>query len=556
MACARDKKNCFAAGAVLVAVTLALFWPITSHPFIIFDDGDYIVENPAVTGGLSGANFFWAFGYHAANWHPLTWLSHQLDCTLFGLDAGKHHLVNALLHAVNALLVLLFLRRATGAVWRSAMVAALFAWHPLHVESVAWASERKDTLSTFFWLLTLLAYVRYAKGVTSENVTSDECCVKNGSASIPSLITHHSLLYYFAALIFFALGLMCKPMVVTLPCVLLLLDVWPLGRISNLNFEISNLKPLLLEKIPFFALSVAGSIATCQAQTVAMSALAYSERMANALLAYAGYVVKMFRPDNLAIVYSHPKMTPWLLALGALALLLVWTVPILLHARRRPVFLVGWLWFLGTLVPTIGLVQVGSQSMADRYTYIPSIGFFIVVVWGAAELFGKFPRGKMFAAVTAAVVLLGCLAMTAKQISYWRDSITLFRHALEVSPDNYVAANSLGKAYEMKGDTAYALVLYRAAVESEPRYWPSQFNLALVLLETGDEPRGWEHLQAAAKIDPANPSIQCNVGVYQMRHTNWLAAATAFRTALRTDQGNKFARAAMEGILREHPEAR
>ena len=528
MTAAREKNYFPAVAMILALITTALYWPITHHPFIIFDDADYIYDNPAVTTGLSWANFVWAFnGAHAANWHPLTWLSHQLDCTLFGLNAGRHHLVNLLLHVTNSLLVLVFLRSATGSLWRSAIVAALFAWHPLHVESVAWAAERKDTLSTFFWLLTLLAYVRYAR-----SGERDACGVMCDQTVAAPRSPQHALFFYSAALIFFALGLMSKPMVVTLPFVLLLMDFWPLNRISNFKFQISNVRPLLVEKTPFFALAIVGSATTYFAQTAAMSSISFTERISNAVLAYLRYVLKLFWPGDLAIVYSHPKNTPWLLAFWALVLLLLCTIPILLNARRRPFLAVGWCWFLGTLVPTIGLVQVGAQAMADRYTYIPSIGFFVMIVWGGAEYFSRPPRGNYFGAAIAGAALLGCAAMTVKQISYWRDSIVLFRHALEASPNNYVAANSLGKAYERAGDLGKALVIYRLAVESEPNYEPSQFNLAMTLLDVGDEMTGLEHLQIAANISPQNPDIQYDLGIYYSRHTNWNAAAQAFHNAL------------------------
>ncbi len=540
----RSQKNFLAAGFFLVIVTAALYWPITHHPFIVFDDPDYVTGNPAANTGLSWANFVWAFnGAHAGNWHPLTWLSHQLDCTLFGLDAGKHHLVNLLLHVTNSLLVLIFLRSATGSLWRSALVAALFAWHPLHVESVAWASERKDTLSTFFWLLTLLAYVK-----------RDACRVMRDEPPAASRITHHASLYYFAALFFFALGLLSKPMVVTLPFVLLLLDLWPLGRIQNEKSKIKKTIALLVEKIPFFALALVGCATTYFSQTAAMSSISFAERLGNAVLAYARYVVKFFWPDDLAIVYAHAKYTPWLLAIGTFALLLLWTVPLLWNWRRRPWLAVGWLWFLGTLVPTIGLVQVGAQSMADRYTYIPSIGFFIVIVWGAAEIFSRRPRGNYFGAAIAGLALLGCVVLTAKQITYWRDSITLFRHALEVTPDNYVAANSLGKAYELAGNNAGALACYRAAVESEPHFPVSQFNFAMMLLETGDDTSGFEHLQIAAKLQPENPDIPFNLGVYFTRHADWAGSAAQFRETLRLNPENATAKTALEKLRRTHAE--
>ena len=521
-------KNYFALICLVLALgTTALYWPIISHPFIIFDDEEYVTANAHVTSGLSWENFRWAFeGAHAANWHPLTWLSHQLDCTLFGLNAGGHHLVNLLFHVANTLLLFVFLRGATGAVWRSALVAALFAWHPLHVESVAWASERKDVLSTFFWLLTLMAYVRYAR--------------------------NRNWFVYSAALIFFALGLMSKPMVVTLPFVLLLLDFWPLRRISNWEFQISNPETsegapapslqsstysLLLEKIPFFLLAIGGCAATLLAQSGggAISQTPLTERFANAALAYARYVAKTFWPTDLAIVYPHPRHWSLVLALGATALLAVWTMLCVRNWRRSPFLAFGWFWFLGTLVPTIGLIQVGAQSMADRYTYIPSIGFFIALVWGAAEFCATKPRGNVIYLICAGSALIGCLLTASIQISFWRDSTGLFLHALEVTQDNYVAANTLGKAFEKTGDPkdkVRARVLYREAVRLEPRYPHGQFNLAMSLLEFGETAEALQHLKAAADLEPRDPDIQFDLGIYFTQHASWTNAAICFSNSI------------------------
>jgi len=500
---------------VLALGTAALYWPITSHPFILYDDEGYVTGNQHVTTGLSWENFYWAFSNgEAANWHPLTWLSHQLDCTLFGIEPGGHHLINLLFHVVNTLLVFVFLRGATGAVWRSAFVAAFFAWHPLHVESVAWASERKDTLSTFFFLLTLIAYVRFVD-----------------LSKVPSL---KSKAFYALTLLLFACGLMSKPMVVTLPFVLLLLDFWPLGWMADSGRQFANLKILLLEKIPFFALTIAGSAVTYLVQTGAGAEwkTPIVERLANAVIAYVCYVAKTFWPADLGIVYSHPKHWSFVLALGAAAILVILTTLCLCRWRRQPYLAIGWFWFLGTLVPTIGLVQVGAQFMADRYSYIPSLGFFIALVWAVAEFVESKPERKSIVLMLAGGALAGCLLATTIQISYWRDNIALFRRALEVSPDNYIAANCLGKAYEKSGDAVRALVLYRAAVEAEPRFPQSQFNYAISLLSFGRTAEALEHLQAAAVLEPFNPDIQFDLGVYFGQHASWLNAAKCFGLCL------------------------
>jgi protein O-mannosyl-transferase len=565
---------------VLALGTAALYWPITKHPFINFDDWQYVVENSHVNTGLSGTNTVWAFTTsEQANWHPATWLSHQLDCSLFGLNAGAHHFVNLLFHVTNTLLLFIFLRRATGALWRGAFVAALFAWHPMHVESVAWVSERKDVLSTFFWLLTLLAYLRYANST-----------IHDAGSAPPA--TRHPSLYYFAALLFCALGLMSKPMVVTLPFVLLLLDLWPLRRISNLKFEISNYWRLVREKIPFFALVIASCAVTylVQDRGGAVAKTAFGENLANAALAYPRYIAKLILPTDLAIVYPHPKHWPLLLALGAMFVLAAWTYLCVRDWRQRPFLAVGWLWFLGTLVPTIGLVQVGAASMADRYTYVPSIGFFLVIVWGATAWFANTARQKAVLSAGGGVALLACAWLTLNQISYWRDSIAVFRHALEVTTDNYVAENCLGKAYEGAGDNARALVCFQASVAHEPRFPNSQFNLAMNLLTIGRTAEAFEHLQAAAGLVPRDPDIQYDLGIYFAQHGGWTNAvncfsnalsvrpnfplaqlamggalanlgrapdaATHFREALRLDPALLQARTNLDRLLNEHPEAR
>jgi protein O-mannosyl-transferase len=505
----------------LALVTVALYSPLAHFPFILFDDEQYVTGNAHVTTGLSWANCRWAFTTgEAANWHPLTWLSHQTDCALFGLNAGAHHLMSVSLHAANGVLLFLFLRGATGAFWRSALVAALFAWHPLRVESVAWASERKDVLSTFFFLLTLLAYVKYSNALKN----------KISSAKI----------FYALTLVFFAGGLMSKPMVVTLPFVLLLLDCWPLGRIRIEKIEIKNLAKLAGEKIPFFLLAAIGSFVTYRVQSGggAIWATPWSERFANAAIAYASYVGKILWPADLCLIYSHPKHWPLVIAAGAVLVLLALTVPCLWHWRRRPYLSVGWLWFLGVLVPTIGIVQVGAQAMADRYTYIPSIGFLIVMVWGGWEFFSRWPSGKNIFSILAVGAVLGCCVLTPIQLSFWRNNVVLFRHAVEVSPENYIAENCLGKAYEKIGDAAHALVLYQVAVETEARYPQSQFNYALMLLQFGERSKALEHLQAAAALEPSDPDIQYDLGLYFFQQQDWADARNCFSNtiALRPDR--------------------
>ena len=523
-----DKKFFLFTCLALALGTLALYWPVTSFPFIRFDDNEYIYENPVTQAGLKWSGFVWAFnGIHVGNWHPLSWLSHMLDCQIFGLNAGGHHLVNVLFHTANALLLFLFLRATTGAHWRSAVVAALFAWHPLHVESVAWVAERKDELSTFFWLLTLMAYARYVLGSDKWRVASDK--------PADPLFTRHSSLFYWLALLFCALAMLSKPMAVTLPFTLLLVDVWPLKRMQNAECRMQNLKKLLFEKIPFFLLSFALCAVTFLAQRSAgaVSPVELSSRLGNVPVAYARYLANAFWPSDLAIVYPYVYRWPIAAIAGATLLLVLVSALAIRLLGQRPWLAAGWFWFLGTLVPVIGFVQVGAQSMADRYFYIPSIGLFIVLVWGVTEFCAARPNGKIMLSLIGGSALLGCVLATAVQINYWRNSETLFLHALDVTRNNYVAANALGKVYEMKGDNVRALVLYREAVRIEPRYANGQYNLGLCLILFGLNDQAFEHLAAAAQNDPGNADAQYNLGVFFLQNQRWADAAHGFETTLR-----------------------
>jgi tetratricopeptide (TPR) repeat protein len=521
-----EKKSFTLICLTLALVTFALYAPMLHHGFIIFDDETYIKGNAHVTSGLNSTSIIWAFkSGEAANWHPLTWISHQADCAMFGLNAGGHHLMNLLFHVANTLLLFVWLKNLTGAMWRSAFVAAAFAWHPLHVESVAWASERKDVLSAFFWMLTLLAWSAYTKR-------------KNFAA-------------YFAALIFFACGLMSKPMVVTLPCILLLLDFWPLQR-----FDVSTLQRLILEKIPFFALTAAGSAVTflVQKHGGAIWTESFGTRIENALLAYVRYISKIFWPHDMAIIYSYPKNWPVIFAIGAGLLLLAWTALFFFRSRQNPCLLFGWLWFLGTLVPTIGIIQVGAASMADRYTYIPGIGIFILVAWGANDLLYRWPERKKFLPLAAVIALVGCIGVTSIQLNYWRNNIALFYHAVEVTTGNYAAENCLGKAYEKSGDNVRALVCYEDAAKSEPRYPQAQFNLAICLFSFGRDAEGLDHLRAAAKLEPRDPDIQYDLGIYFLQHNDLIDAAKGFFTALAVRPDFPPAKKQLGKLLAAHPE--
>ena len=523
---------------MLALVTLVVYWPITHHDFTNFDDDGYITGNPHINSGLSWPNILWGFEHiNAGYWIPLTWVSHMLDCQFFGLNAGAHHLTSVLFHIANTLLLFLWLKELTGATWRSAFVAALFAWHPLHVESVAWACERKDVLSAFFWMLTLLAYTRY--------VTSDKWQVTR-TDSTTSPVTHlpaealakagHPSFYYFLALLFFACGLMSKPMVVTLPFVLLLLDFWPLERfiVQGSEFRVQNIARLILEKIPFFALAAAGSGITFFAKKMggAVSADTFSFRLANVLWAYVRYISKIFWPVDLAVIYPFQSRGLVALAVVAALLLAMCSGAFILIARRRPYLLVGWFWFLGTLVPAIGIVQVGSQSMADRFTYVPSIGLFILVVWSVNDILISTPPKQKIAALLGTAALVGCLAITSIQIKYWRSSITLFRHALAVTRDNYIACACLSQALDAIGQEDEALVLGTNAVRIEPNYPPGQFFLGMVLLKQGKSEEALSHLSTAARLAPLDTTMHYNFGKVLLDFDRPKEAAACFAITL------------------------
>jgi tetratricopeptide (TPR) repeat protein len=524
------KQRVTAICLALAVVTLLVYLPVLHNGFVNYDDPDYITTNPHVKAGLTWSGIVWAFqSTEASNWHPLTWISHMADCQLFGLNPAGHHLTSLLFHTANTLLLFFLLNRLTGALWRSAFVAALFAWHPLHVESVAWASERKDVLSAFFWMLTLLAYERYARSVTSGRWRA-----ASGKPDTASSVIRHPSLFYFAALFLFACGLMSKPMVVTLPFVLLLLDFWPLRRftIYDLRFTMAR---LIGEKIPFFALTIASCIITRLVQNGALwssNSLILHFRLANALMSYIRYISKMFWPADLALIYPYPHYWPITGVIAVALLLAMWSALAILWAKRFPYLAFGWFWYLGTLVPAIGLVQAGVQSMADRYTYLPAIGLFIVVVWGVNDLLNSHPQKAKIAAVAGSLVIVGCLAVTSIQLNYWRNSVQLFWHTVQVTTDNYAAENCLGTALENIGKKDEAEKIYAESVRVEPDYPLGQFNLGMILLEQGRADEASNHLAIAAQLAPRDPVMQFDFGIYLLQHGKADEAADRFRAAL------------------------
>ncbi|HSA10026.1 MAG TPA: tetratricopeptide repeat protein [Candidatus Paceibacterota bacterium] len=502
---------------LLALLTVAIFLPVAWQGFVNYDDSDYVTENTHVQGGLKWTNIVWAFTTgHASNWHPLTWLSHMLDSQLFGLNAGGHHLVSVAFHIANALLLFLLLRCMTGALWRSLVVAGLFSLHPLHVESVAWASERKDVLSAFFFLLTIWAYARYAEGgmpVAEGRRPGLEVSGGQPASSIASWSCGCRLgpgIWYLLALGCFGLGLMSKPMLVTLPFVLVLLDYWPLRR-----FRCAAVGRLVLEKVPFLLLAAASSVITFIVQRkggAVSTSLTLGERLANALVSYVRYIGKMLWPKDLSILYPHPGHWPAWQVVGSAVLLVAVCVVVFLLARRRPYLAVGWLWFCGTLVPVIGLVQVGIQSMADRYTYLPLIGLFIMVAWGLEELVPERPWRGGVLAIVAALSLAVCALLTERQIRFWRDSEALFRHAVQVTANNYLAYNNLGFYLNGRGRTSEAMENYRMALKINPAYEDALNNLGYALAGQKKFAEAVPLYEAALRVRPNHAEVHNNLG--------------------------------------------
>ena len=510
-------------GLLIFLAVLGVYLPAIGNGFVNYDDPDYVILNPHVLGGLTWGGLRWAFrsGY-AGNWHPLTWLSHMADCQFYGLIPWGHHLTSVLLHALNAMLLFLVLRQMTGATGRSFMVAALFGLHPLHVESVAWVAERKDVLSTFFLLLTLGAYVKWARPSLP-----GEAAAGSGNR-----------LFYGLALVCFALGLMGKAMLVTLPFVLLLLDYWPLGR-TGANKRLGD-KPfhLLIEKIPFLALAAADGAVTLAVQgnvgAVSDSGLLpFGLRIDNALISYCRYLGGLFYPANLAIYYPYPAAWPVAEVLGSGALLVGITVFAVTQRRDRPYLPVGWFWYLGTLLPVIGLVQVGSQSMADRYTYIPSIGIFLSVVWGAEALTRRWRRQAVALGAIATAILAGCALLTCRQIGYWADSETLFRHALAATENNWLAHNNLGSALLQKGDASGAIAECTEALRLSPRNARAHSNLADALMQTGRRAQAIAEYGEALRLAPNDADIHNNLGNALAGADRLPEAITEYEAALR-----------------------
>jgi tetratricopeptide (TPR) repeat protein len=519
---------------ILAGLTWLVFGQTLWHDFINYDDPRYVYENTKITGGLSISGIAWAFTHiHSMNWHPLTTISHMLDCQLYGLNAGWHHFTNVLLHTLAAILLFLALQQMTNAVWRSAFVAAVFAIHPLRVESVAWVAERKDVLSGVCFMLTLLAYVYYTRG--------------------PSLSR------YMAVALVFVLGLMSKPMLVTLPLVLLVLDYWPLSRIGGHRPGTGRqLLIPVLEKVPLIALSAVSSIITFLVQKGAVGRteeLPILERMNNAVVSYVLYLRQMLWPVDLAVFYPHPENRLPLSEIAFCLLLLVCITCVAIALRKkRPYLITGWLWYLGMLVPVIGLVQVGWQGRADRYTYLPQIGLYIATTWAVTDLTSLWRRQRTILSV-AAILVIGALSLCAwVQTSYWRESERLFRHALAVTTNNDVAENNLGIVFLGQGKVDEAISLLQSAVDLRPDNSPAHENLAKALLQKGRVADALVHYRKLLELQPDNMEIHNIVGTVLVQQGRIAEGAEEWQKVLAVEPDNGNAMSNLAWVFATSPD--
>ncbi len=514
---------------VLVIAILAVYFQIRNHDFIGFDDGLYVLNNPYVQNGLTREGIVWAFASPGVDyWRPLTWLSHMLDVQLYGLNPGMHHQTNLILHILNSILLFLGLQWMTGAVWRSAVVASLFALHPLNVESVSWVAERKNVLSTFFWLLSMTAYIHYA-------------------------IRPNAFRYLLLGL-FFVLGLMSKPMLVTLPFVLFLLDYWPLRRFKPLQSdgdhpEIQGPIPsgiqakstvyLILEKIPLLTLSVVGTVLSAlslQRLDIAISTqtLPITLRISNALVSYVSYIIKMVWPHNLAVYYPFPLSIPLWKVAGAGLVLLGTSALVFRELRTKPYLAVGWLWYLGTLVPASGLVQAGLwPAIADRFVYIPLVGLFLMIAWIIPEFAARWRYAKIKLAFISVLLFAVLMATTYVQVGYWRSGITLFEHALAVTDNNYVAHHKLGEVYDAQGNATAAIRHYSEALRIKPDFLAAHLNLGILFNKEGKPEQAEGHLSKVLDVDPDYAEAHNELGIALKNQGRFNAAIKHYQAALR-----------------------
>jgi tetratricopeptide (TPR) repeat protein len=526
-----DRWRVFGVCVFVAAMTWLVFGQTVRFQFINFDDNEYVFKNPQVARGLTIEGIVWAFTHvHSANWHPVTWLSHMLDGQFYGLNPGGHHLTNVLLHAATAILLFLVLRQMTGALWRSAFVAAVFAIHPLRVESVAWVAERKDVLSGLFFVLTIGAYVRYARASWSP-------------------------FRYGLVVLLFGLGLMCKPMLVTVPFVLLLLDYWPLNRFAE-NFKIP--RRLILEKLPLLALAVASCAVTLLAQRSAMQPVARISlplRLGNAVVSYVDYLRQMFWPSDLAILYpweaARIGVSNTILSIAALA----GVSAAVFVVRQRRYLVVGWLWYLVMLGPVIGILQVGNQARADRYTYLPQIGLYLLLTWGTADLCARWRRRRVLLAGLCSIILLSLIFAARAQTAYWQDSETLWSHALACTTDNTIAEGNLGEAYHAKGKMSEAMAHFQKALRIEPNQASVHSSLGVFYLEMGQVSESLAHLQTALEIEPNFADAHYNLGNTYLQMGRAGEALVHYNKALEINPNDIEALNNMAWILATSPDA-
>ncbi|OPY87796.1 MAG: photosystem I assembly protein Ycf3 [Smithella sp. PtaU1.Bin162] len=534
------KKNIFICLALALFIIL-IYWQVKEFKFVYYDDASYVVERTQVMAGLTADGFQWALtATEAGFWHPLTWLSLMIDRELFGNNPGGYHWTNVVLHILNTILLFLFLQKATGTTYRSSLVALFFAIHPLHVESVAWVSQRKDLLCTIFGLAALGAYVNYARSPDWRR--------------------------YSLVLILFILGLMAKPMIVTIPFVMLLLDYWPLQRIilraqtGNDNTPVAyarrRFRFLLLEKVPFIILSIVASILVVVTEHQAdaltnLNILSVTDRLANAVVSYVKYIILMFWPANLAFFYPHCVTIPILQVLGALLLLAVLTFIVLAAYRRLPYLFTGWFWYLGMLVPVIGLIQVGPHALADRYTYVPLTGLFIIVVWGAADLAAHWKLKKQLLWVMSAVIVMALSFCAWQQVGYWKNSVTLFEHALKIIPDNYIALGNLGQFYINNGEYEKGMAHMHKAIQVKPSFAPFYYNIGLALHSRGNYAEAVKYFAKAEELFfPGEDNRRLLADCYRLTG-NMTQAIAAYKKALEINGSNLPARYGLALALME-----
>jgi tetratricopeptide (TPR) repeat protein len=521
----------------LAVTTAAVYWQVGTHDFIHFDDDVYVIDNPHVNSGLKLRNIAWAFDVTSPEkktyWHPLSWISHMVDCQLFELNPGGHHLMNLLFHCMNAVLLFLVLRRATGALWKSAVAAALFAFHPVNVDSVAWVAERKNLLSTFFWLLTMYAYIFYTEKTT--------------------------IARYLLVGTAFILGLLSKPMLVTLPCVLLLMDYWPLRRIGfplvkdrqdgsgqepAPTKRISAWLPVVLEKIPLFA----AALVTIYLSSLSLKSIGIvistglvpmGLRVSNAVVSYVLYLWKFIWPVHLTFFYPYPAFVPAWQVAASLALILIVSILALLYARKYPYLIVGWLWFIGTLVPVLGIMQGGLwPEIAERWAYVPYMGLFIAVTWGSSEAAGEKSHLKIAGTAVAGLVLALFILKICVQLPHWKNDFTFFQHAIDIDPRNYVAYANMGNAYTITGEDDRAISYFSKALEIKPAFALVHVNMGNILKNSGRYPEAEAHYREAVRIEPGNHAYHERLASILASQLKIKNAAREYRTALSLNPGS------------------